>query len=85
MVKEFSQAESLQWRVAGQRRQRTGLQAEKIAENMHEVCYLKGVARVVKVESSLKATNAGFVHTRKSTVDCLGVLSGGRAVAVEIK
>ena len=60
--------------------------AEHFADTLHAICEHTGVAVVRRVSSHLRLVGAGrVVATRRSTVDCLGVLRGGRAVAVEIK
>lgn len=70
-------------------RQQAGDRAEAVTDALHAVCRRAGVAKVVRVSSHLRLVGKGAglrtVPTKKSTVDCLGVLRGGRAVAIEVK
>ena len=60
--------------------------AERFVDTLHAICEQTGVAVVRRVSSHLRLVGGGrVVATQRSTVDCLGVLKGGRAVAVEIK
>jgi penicillin-binding protein-related factor A (putative recombinase) len=70
-------------------RQQAGDRAEAVADALHALCNRAGVALVERVSSHLRlvrgAQGPRTVATKKGTVDCLGVLRGGRAVAIEIK
>lgn len=70
-------------------RQQAGDRAEAVADALHLACERAGVAVVRRVNSNLRLVRGGkgprVVPTKKSTVDCWGVLRGGRAVAVEVK
>lgn len=70
-------------------RQQAGDRAEAVADALHAACERAGVAVVRRVNSNLRLVRGGkgprVVPTKKSTVDCWGVLRGGRAVAVEVK
>lgn len=70
-------------------RQQAGDRAEAVADALHAVCERAGVAAVRRVNSNLRLVRGGgatrVVPTKKSTVDCWGLLRGGRAVAVEVK
>lgn len=70
-------------------RQQAGDRAEAVADALHALCNRAGVALVERVSSHLRlvrgARGPRTVATKKGTVDCLGVLRGGRAVAVEVK
>lgn len=70
-------------------RQAAGDRAEAVADALHELCYRAGVALVRRVNSNLRLVRGGagprVVPTKKSTVDCWGILRGGRCVAVEVK
>lgn len=70
-------------------RQAAGDRAEAVADRMHEACGLARVALVRRVNSNLRLVSGGggprVVPTKKSTIDCWGVLRGGRCVAVEVK
>lgn len=61
-------------------RQQAGDRAEAVADALHGYCHRAGVALVRG-----GAGGPRTVPTRKSTVDCWGVLRGGRSVAVEVK
>jgi penicillin-binding protein-related factor A (putative recombinase) len=73
------------------RRNRSGSAGEKVADSLHELCELTGVASVRRVASNLKVVGGGrgrftAIAQKKSTVDCWGVMhEDGRAVAVEVK
>ncbi|RYZ17300.1 MAG: hypothetical protein EOO70_02330 [Myxococcaceae bacterium] len=78
--------EDLARSAAAQKRQKAGDVAEKYVDTLHAICEQTGVAIVRRVSSHLRLVGGGrAVATQRSTVDCLGVLRGGRAVAVEIK
>lgn len=71
-------------------RQQAGDRAEAVADALHAVCERAGVAAVRRVNSNLRLVRGPggttrTVPTKKSTVDCWGLLRGGRAVAVEVK
>jgi len=71
-------------------RQQAGDRAEAVADGLHAVCERAGVAVVRRVNSNLRLVRGGggaprVVPTKKSTVDCWGLLKGGRSVAVEVK
>jgi penicillin-binding protein-related factor A (putative recombinase) len=71
-------------------RQQAGERAELRADAMHDLCRRQGVAHVQRVASHLRLVRgqggqARTVPTKKGTIDCWGLLRGGRAVAVEIK
>lgn len=67
-------------------RQASGEAAERRADQMHRACELAGIAVVRRVSSHLRLVAGGkVVPAQRGTVDCLGVLTGGRGVAVEIK
>lgn len=70
-------------------RQRAGDRAEAVADQLHALCERAGVALVRRVNSNLRLVRGGagprVVPTRKSTIDCWGVLRGGRALAIEVK
>lgn len=70
----------------GRRRQAHGGHGEAVADQLHAACALRGVAWVRRVSSHWRPVGGGKVlPVQKSTVDCLGVLSTGRGVAVEVK
>jgi Holliday junction resolvase len=72
--------------LAARTRQKAGDVAERYADTLHAICEQTGVAVVRRVSSHLRLVGAGrVVAVQRSTVDCLGVLRGGRAVAVEVK
>lgn len=70
-------------------RQRAGDRAEAVADRLHALCERAGVALVRRVNSNLRLVRGGagprVVPTKKSTIDCWGVLRGGRALAIEVK
>lgn len=71
-------------------RQASGDRAEAVADALHEACHRAGVALVRRVNSNLRLVRGGAggprtVPTKKSTIDCWGVMKGGRSVAVEVK
>lgn len=71
-------------------RQQAGDRAEAVADQLHALCERAGVALVRRVNSNLRLVRGGsgrpqVVPTKKSTIDCWGLLKGGRAVAVEVK
>lgn len=70
-------------------RQQAGDRAEAVADALHEACRRARVALVRRVNSNLRLVRGGagprVVPTKKSTIDCWGLLRGGRAVAVEVK
>lgn len=71
-------------------RQQAGDRAEAVADALHGVCERAGVALVRRVNSNLRLVRgpngqARTVPTKKSTVDCWGLLKNGRAVAIEVK
>jgi len=67
-------------------RQSAGDDAERWAESVHRLCEVRGVAWVRQVSVHLRLVAGGkVVPARAGTVDCLGVLRGGRALAVEVK
>jgi hypothetical protein len=67
-------------------RQAAGDRAEARADALHARCERAGVAWVRRISTHLRIVSGGrVVPTKKGTVDCLGMLRGGQAVAVEIK
>ena len=67
-------------------RQSAGDDAERWAESVHRLCEVRGVAWVRQVSVHLRLVAGGkVVPARAGTVDCLGVLRGGRALAIEVK
>lgn len=67
-------------------RQAAGQDAERWAEHVHHLCEVHGVAWMRKIEAHLRPVGGGrVVPVRAGTIDCLGVLRGGRALGVEIK
>lgn len=68
-----------------------GGDAEAFVDQLHDACALARVAWVQRVSSHVKITRdlgRGRVEARltgKSVVDVMGVLAGGRGVAIEIK
>lgn len=84
-------ATSVKARADGKRRVRNGNEFEAIADDLHKQCADKGVAHVDRVNSHIKIVARmpdGYfkaVVTGPSCIDCVGRLTGGRAVAVEVK
>jgi len=67
-------------------RQAAGEDTERWVENLHRLCEIRGYAWVRQVSVHLRLVAGGkVVPARAGTVDCLGVLRGGRALAVEVK
>ena len=67
-------------------RQAAGEDAERWVENLHRLCEIRGYAWVRQVSVHLRLVAGGkVVPARAGTVDCLGVLRGGRALAIEVK
>lgn len=76
-------------------RQQAGDRAEAVADALHALCERMGVALVRRVNSNLRLVRGAgstgprgmprVVPTKKSTIDCWGLLRGGRSVAVEVK
>lgn len=67
-------------------RQQAGQDAERWTEHLHRLCELRGVAWLRKIEAHLRPVAGGrVVPVKAGTIDCLGVLRGGRALGVEIK
>lgn len=67
-------------------RQRAGEETERWVEHLHQLCEVRGVAWVRQVSVHLRVVAGGkVVPARAGTIDCLGVLRGGRAVGIEVK
>ena len=67
-------------------RQAAGEDTERWVENLHRLCEIRGYAWVRQVSVHLRLVAGGkVVPARAGTVDCLGVLRGGRALAIEVK
>ncbi len=76
------------------RRAKGGNHAEDLVEDLNAECAAAGVAHLWRVPTPTKVVGVGearkgrclqMVHTKRATVDFLGVMRDGRAVAVEVK
>lgn len=67
-------------------RQEAGEEVERWVEHVHRLCEIRGVAWARQVSVHLRIVAGGKVVPAKAgTIDCLGVLRGGRALGVEVK
>lgn len=67
-------------------RQATGEDAERWAAKVHHYCEARGLAWLRQVSAHLRPVAGGkVVPVRAGTIDCLGVLRGGRALGIEVK
>lgn len=62
-----------------------GHQLELAVEKQNSHYLRDGIARIDKVATPMIYSNGEWKHGRKSTVDFIGILRGGRAVAFDCK
>lgn len=67
-------------------RQAAGESAERWVRHVHRLCELRDLAWVIPVSTHYRPVPGGkVVPVRAGTIDCLGLLRGGRALGVEVK